>query len=538
MGRKVANAGFIETLLREDPFDEYHFFLGDQSQRKAVEQGLARSFPNSVPRVRLMLRRDLPQMLAREDYHVFHQSDCINYPQHLARLRNRYSREIFPITSITHSLSDVGYGSSFFSHVWPGATPRDCIVTSSRAGLRVVGNFFSYLRLNFMLGEIEFPAPSLHRIPLGVDQDCFALADDEGKRVWRQKLGLDPERTLVLVFGRIAHFSKMDILPLLRSFQRLFADGLDRDGVGLVLGGWVDDNDDFPRTIAELCANIGLDLKIVARPTDEQKSGLFAACDLFASIADNPQETFGLTLLEAGASGLPVVASDYDGYRDLVLHGETGLLVPTIGPGGSLASTSGLDMLAPVLFDNQYHLLMAQQTAVDVPLLAEALGECLGSEDYRRDLGRKARAHVLKNFTWTSVINRYVELWDHLWEHPVDATTLRNIPHPLHLPYGEVFGRYASQTLAPDQVVKSGKVGEAVYRGKDFPLVYAGLEDVVDAALVKRIVFMARKSVSVGELAKRVLEIAPELNPDMTRDQVGFLLLWCLKHDILELERE
>ncbi len=538
LGRRVANAGFLEFLLRENPFDEYHFFLGDQAQRKALEEGLARVFPDTVPGVRFFMRRDLPRMLAQEDYHAFHQSDCINFPQHLARLRNRHSRGIFPITSLTHSLSYANYGGFFFSHIWPGATPRDCIVSTSRAGLRVMNNFFSYLRANFMLGETEFPAPSLRRIPLGVDPDLFSPSEEKDRKDWRLKLGLDQERVLVLVFGRIAHYSKMDILPLLRSFQRLFSQGLDRNSVGLVLAGWVDDEDDFSKTIAELCVNIGLDLKIVSRPSDGRKLGLFSACDLFLSIADNPQETFGLTLLEAGASGLPVIASDYDGYRDLVRHGETGLLVPTIGPGGSLAGTSGLDMLAPVLFDNQYHLLMAQQTAVDVPMLSEALGDCLASDEYRQDMGRKARVHVLEKFTWTSVIHRYVELWDELWSLPVDAASLRNIPHPLHLPYGEVFGHYASQTLAPDQLLKSGRVGEAVYRGRDFPLVYAGLEDIVDGAMVKRIVFLARKPVSAGELARRVLELAPELNPDMTRDQAGFLLLWCLKHDILELDRE
>src|SRR5206468_3789402 len=53
------------------------------------------------------------------------------------------------------------------------------------------------------------------------------------------------------------------------------------------------------------------------------------AADVFTSLSDNIQETFGLVILEALASGLPVVASDWDGYRDLVVHDQTGYLVST-----------------------------------------------------------------------------------------------------------------------------------------------------------------------------------------------------------------
>ena len=39
------------------------------------------------------------------------------------------------------------------------------------------------------------------------------------------------------------------------------------------------------------------------------------------SLADNIQETFGLTPVEAMAAGLPCVMSDWDGYRDTVRDG-------------------------------------------------------------------------------------------------------------------------------------------------------------------------------------------------------------------------
>ena len=43
---------------------------------------------------------------------------------------------------------------------------------------------------------------------------------------------------------------------------------------------------------------------------------IWSAADIFVSLVDNIQETFGLAPLEAMAAGLPTVVSDWDGFRD------------------------------------------------------------------------------------------------------------------------------------------------------------------------------------------------------------------------------
>jgi glycosyltransferase involved in cell wall biosynthesis len=53
----------------------------------------------------------------------------------------------------------------------------------------------------------------------------------------------------------------------------------------------------------------------------------------------SPKEGWGLTVVEAGACGVPVVASDRPGLRDSVRHGETGLLVP-YGDDGAFAEAA------------------------------------------------------------------------------------------------------------------------------------------------------------------------------------------------------
>ena len=49
-------------------------------------------------------------------------------------------------------------------------------------------------------------------------------------------------------------------------------------------------------------------------------------------MSDNIQETFGITPIEAMSAGLPVVVSDWDGYRDTVRDGIDGFRIPTQMP--------------------------------------------------------------------------------------------------------------------------------------------------------------------------------------------------------------
>jgi glycosyltransferase involved in cell wall biosynthesis len=78
------------------------------------------------------------------------------------------------------------------------------------------------------------------------------------------------------------------------------------------------------------------------------------------------REGFGVVCAEAMAHGRPVVAGDVGGLRDLVVHEETGLLVP---PG-------------------------------DVPALRQALSRLLGDADLRRRFGEAGRKRIAEHFTW------------------------------------------------------------------------------------------------------------------------------------------
>jgi hypothetical protein len=238
-------------------------------------------------------------------------------------------------------------------------------------------------------------------------------------------------------------------------------------------------------------------------------------------------------------SSLPVLASSFNGYRDLVLDGVSGILIPTLGP----AETRGTDALRCIVPDAEYPLLLAQQNVVDVESLGRAMRLLAADPELRARLGRAGRARALASYTWERVARSYLELWEDLNREPCALPEqprerpARALFHPSEPPCMEIFQGYfsaASDSLAASgRKVRWSQAGAAVYRGKDFPVIYRLLEERVDLEGLKKLLFLARRPVPAGELQKQAADILSDVPTD--RD---FLLLWALKHDFLEFVEE
>lgn len=103
-----------------------------------------------------------------------------------------------------------------------------------------------------------------------------------------------------------------------------------------------------------------------------------AAADVL--VAPSLCEAFGIPVIEAGASELPVVATGIGGLRDTVTHERTGLVVPPADPGA----------------------------------LADALERLAAAPDLGRTLGEAARRRVAAEFTWDAVVDRLAGYYDEL----------------------------------------------------------------------------------------------------------------------------
>lgn len=524
MGRKVANAAFLRALLRLDPFGSYHFFPPTRTVEGVLRKDFERERPDLLEsgRVSIMPRLELPGRLAQTGYHCFHLSDCLLSQPHLARLRNLHAPERFPVTGGIHSLSRADTAHVMLHHLWPGSTPRDAVVCTSTAGMSAVRAMLAGLRRGFGLEGAAWEGPSLVRIPLGVDEAECRPATPPERGAGRATVRARDDETVFLVLGRLEHHSKMDLLPLLRAFQRAKAQGL--GPARLVLAGWGDEKDEVLGAVRALASNIGLPFVLVLRPDEAVKKSLLAAADVFVSPSDNVQETFGLTLLEAGGAGLPVLAGDWDGYRDIVVHEETGLLAPTVGP----ARTEAVDALSRLLPDNQYHLLLAQRTAIDIAALADGLVRLASDTALRTRLGAAAQKRVAERFTWAKVVEAHLDLWDELWTRPVNPG--RTAAHPLHLGFAEAFSAHPSKAGLSGLSLVCSRAGEALRRGQEHPLIYAGVAHVVTPERLRALLVLARKAVGGDDLCVRLAAAEPSLDAEGAE----FLILWALKHGFLE----
>ena len=147
-------------------------------------------------------------------------------------------------------------------------------------------------------------------IPNGVDLDRFVNAQPfEDLR----------DGTLNILFvGRLEE--RKGLMYLLRAYHRLRKRHVD---ARLIVVG---DGPQRRQYRAYVATRRIRDVEFVGRVSDDDKARYFASADIFAAPSTG-QESFGIVLLEAMAAGVPIVASDIHGYKNVVQRSVDGLLV-------------------------------------------------------------------------------------------------------------------------------------------------------------------------------------------------------------------
>ncbi len=116
----------------------------------------------------------------------------------------------------------------------------------------------------------------------------------------------------------------------------------------------------------------------VGRVSHTQVPQELARIDIFAALSRLDSESFGVAAIEAGAAGLPVIVSDVGGLPEVVLHNQTGLVVPKNDPA----------------------------------LAAAALLRLVQDPGLRERLGSAGLQHVKNNYAWSACIQTMIEVYE------------------------------------------------------------------------------------------------------------------------------
>ena len=506
LGRNMANHYFISALFRYGTFDEYHFFLANSAHRRLFLESHAPllSDLNMEDRVKVFERLDLPEQLKKNQYAVFHQSDHINHFNALCRLRDRMGAEV-PITAFIHSISYQEFMPRYLEMCEGGPGPFDALICSSKGGRDALKKVFG------RLGNREAPM-QLPVVPLGIDEQ----RESPPREASRARLGVPPTETVGLGFGRFSEIDKMDLFPLLQAFRKGAAETPTNK---LFLAGSVH-SPSYMNMLEIWIDALGLreSVRIVTDPSEAVKRDLFAAADFFVSLADNPQETFGLTILEAMHAGLPLLVSDFDGYRELVTD-DVGYRAPTIWH-----PAPELDALQPLMDERTYHLYAAQSIALDNDFVSDALEVLFGDPALRGRMGRAAQMRFSACYSHQSTIQRLEGLWDELRAGfqrkeaaPIDSLSLNTF---------ETFSHYVSRSLQNDDCLVATSFGRQILsRNTSYPLL-GNMAKLVDLEAMRDLLRRADSPTAFDVLQA-------DAPGDAWRRR--YLVLWMLKHGLLKI---
>lgn len=171
------------------------------------------------------------------------------------------------------------------------------------------------------------PAVKLWPASNGIDLERFRPATAGERATLRHRLGLDSARVWILFVG----FFSRDKGPhlLFEAWKRLPAEERERSGllfVGATRSGYHEVDPALAESIRADARGHAWSDRVIIRDETARIEEYYQAADILAF--PSCREARGMTLVEAMACGLAVVASRLPGATDHVVDGETGLLVP------------------------------------------------------------------------------------------------------------------------------------------------------------------------------------------------------------------
>ena len=324
-----------------------------------------------------------------------------------AQWRQPVGSAAFSLIGQIHTLSTPAVLGHLQDLVTEPVQPWDAVICSSRAGRDAVEQVLDsreeqiQLRTGADSEHLRSHRPRLPVIPLPLPSESLKPAIvtiGPGPN----QLEIDTSHAVVIWLGRLSLLTKIDPWPTYAVLERV-ARQLGRPLVFIECGP-----DDKPSLIRpferlrRLCPSVRfLRLGGDEPVSEELKRQALTAADLAISLVDNPQETFGLAVAEAMAAGLPLVAADWSGYRDLVRDGIDGFLIPSAwaSSASSLSVSLGWQQFTGIQSFPAVAGALAQLVQIDMAAAEKALLTLLTQPAMARAMGSAAACRAREMFS-------------------------------------------------------------------------------------------------------------------------------------------
>jgi glycosyltransferase involved in cell wall biosynthesis len=510
MGRQSAGLGFIKAALAARP-DRIWCYAESRDLAERFGQQV-KSLSAALPEIRFV-PWTVPAGLAaagtlyRPDPGIW--EDAWHRSHHA-------SPRAYSLCGITHTLASQGALSSISRLLSAPLYPWDAVICTSSVAKTLIRKVFdteaNYIKSRF--GATRIVEPQLPVIPLGVHCSEFEFSDGVRERS-RASLNIAADDVVVLFAGRLTFHAKAHPISMFISLERAAARTSRK--LHLVLFGQFPNNSiaDAFRMEARLYAPT-VNLIVLDGAIDENWTVAWSAADIFTSFSDNIQETFGLTPVEAMACGLPVVVSDWNGYKDTVRDGVDGFRIATWAP----PEGSGNDIMDR--YENSidtydiYIGSVSQFVAIDLDAAADAFVQLADSIELRQRMGDAGRRRAREIFDWSVVFARYSRLWDDLAEMrrsaapvPGEADTFRRADRI------EPFTLFRSfPTTVPNRRTKVRRIAEISVQGiaerRGLMSVNYATSVIPSEAVFERLIpHLREEPVEVGALLEACSDIPP-----------------------------
>jgi len=445
------------------------------------------------------------------------------------------------LCGITHTTSSAGAMDALAELITAPVQPWDALICTSTAVKDNVQRLLQ-AQVNYLqdrLGISKLVLPMLPVIPLGIHTQDFEFTDDQ-KINARKELGVDHNTLVVLFMGRLSFHAKAHPLAMYQALERA-AKQLAGSGKKIVLVecGW-HANDFIEKAYQEAAAKACPSVRVVTldgRQASARQTA-WAGADVFCSLSDNIQETFGIVPIEAMAAGLPVVVADWDGYKDTVRHGVDGFRISTCMPEAGLGSDLALRYALEVDTYDMYCGHNCSLVSVDIEATAQAFIQLFESSELRQRMGQAGKQRAQQLYDWSTIIAQYEALWKEQTQVRLAAQTADQVAMPPHAWPARMdpffaFESYPTQTLKPTSMLAlaDASATEALLRVNQYKTLamvnFAKLVLPTDAEIAHVLNAAAHAPCSAQAL---IQEIEPSRQAIVMRS-----LVWLLKLGVLRL---